>query len=119
VIVGWFLLRFGVRQRDVDWGRYEDDLVVNTDFRKFDGSLRLVLTGTRSQRAELTAYLDGLREWGELAYGMHVARAALMTCLIEEREGAHFHFVDAAGGGYASAAMSLKRSLARAGPASD
>lgn len=113
VIVGWFLLRFRVKQDRVDWGRYEDDLVVNTDFRKFDGSLRLVLTGTRGQRAELTSYLDGLRDAGVLQFGTHVARSALMTCLIEEREGAHFHFVDASGGGYASAALSLKRSLRR------
>jgi hypothetical protein len=115
VIVGWFLLRYAVKQEDVDWGRYKEDLVVNTDFRKFDGSLRLVLTGRREQRAELTAYLSELREAGQLAFGMHVARSALMTCLIEEREGAHFHFVDASGGGYASAALSLKRSLLRYG----
>jgi len=35
-----------------------------------------------------------------------------MTCLIEERQGAHFHFVDGAGGGYAAAALAMKRSVA-------
>jgi len=109
VIVGWFLLRFGVRWGDVDWGSYERDLVVNTDFRKFDGSLRLVLAGTSAQREALTAYLEGLQATGTVAYGVHVARSALMTCLIEERQGAHFHFVDASGGGYAAAAASMKR----------
>lgn len=113
VIIGWFFFLFGVKQEHVDWGRYKDDLVVNTDFRKFDGSLRLVLTGSPGQRAELTRFLSERREAGALQYGMHVARSALMTCLVEEREGAHFHFVDASGGGYASAAMSLKRSLGR------
>ena len=34
--------------------------------------------------------------------------------LIEERQGAHFHFVDGAGGGYAAAALALKQSVARA-----
>jgi hypothetical protein len=113
VVVGWFLLRFGVKQDQVDWGRYKDDLVVNTDFRKFDGCLRLVLTGTREQRAELTRFLNYSAEVGELSYGMHVARSAVMTCLIEEREGAHFHFVDASEGGYASASVSLKRQRSR------
>jgi hypothetical protein len=47
-----------------------------------------VLTGSRDQRAELTRFLSERRDAGELAYGMHVARSALMTCLIEEREGA-------------------------------
>jgi hypothetical protein len=89
--------------------------VLNTDFRKFDGSLRLVLSGTAAQRGELAAYLDGLRDAGSVAYGMHVARSALMTCLIEERQGAHFHFVDASGGGYAAAAAAMKRSAGRGG----
>ena len=115
VLVGWFLLRFGVRWGDTDWGRYEQDLVLNTDFRKFDGSLRLVLSGTAAQRGELAAYLDVLRDAGSVAYGMHVARSALMTCLFEERQGAHFHFVDASGGGYAAAAAAMKRSAGRGG----
>jgi hypothetical protein len=74
-----------------------------------DGSLRLVLSGTSAQRAALERYLAELRDAGRVAYGLHVARSALMTCLIEERQGAHFHFVDASGGGYAAAALALKR----------
>ena len=112
VILGWFLLRFGVRTRDVDWGMYMGDLVSNTDFRKFDGSLRLVLAGGAEQRAELEEYLSGLRRRGEVSFGVHVAHSALMTCLIEHRQSAHFHFVDAAGGGYAAAARALKESVA-------
>jgi hypothetical protein len=114
VLIGWFLLRFGVRVGDTDWGTYKADLVANTDFRKFDGSLRLVLSGTAGQREELEGYLAQRRAAGRLAFGMHVARAAVMTCLIEERQGAHFHFVDGAGGGYAAAALQMKQSVARA-----
>lgn len=112
VLIGWVLLRFGVRTRSTDWGAYKTDLVANTDFRKFDGSLRLVLSGSAQQREELTGYLAGCRAEGRLAFGMHVAKAAVMTCLIEERQSAHFHFVDGAGGGYAAAALSMKRSVA-------
>jgi hypothetical protein len=97
VLVGLSLLRFRIRSGTTDWGDYKDHLVANTDFRKFDGSLRLVLSGTAAQRERLTAYLDGRREAGELAYGLHVARSAVMTCLIEERQGAHFHFVERGG----------------------
>jgi hypothetical protein len=61
----------------------------------------------------LTRFLNYSAEVGELSYGMHVARSAVMTCLIEEREGAHFHFVDASEGGYASASVSLKRHRSR------
>lgn len=110
VLVGWLLMRFGIRWGKTDWGRYKEDLALNTDFRKFDGSLRLVLSGTSAQREELARHLDELRAEGRLRYGMHVARSAIITCLIEERQGAHFHFVDASGGGYAAAAAALKRS---------
>jgi hypothetical protein len=113
VMAGWVLLRSGVRWRGTDWSTYEADLVANTDFRKFDGSLRLVLSGTAAQRGDLTAYLEARREAGDLAYGLHVAKSAVMTCLIEERQGAHFHFVDGAGGGYAAAALALKGNVAR------
>ncbi len=112
MILGWFLLRFGVQTRDVDWGMYMGDLVSNTDFRKFDGSLRLVLAGGAEQREELEEYLSGLRRRGEVSFGVHIAHSALMTCLIEHRQSAHFHFVDAAGGGYAAAARALKKSVA-------
>ena len=112
VVAGWLLFRFGMRTGHTDWGAYKRDLVANTDFRKFDGSLRLVLAGTAEQRAELTHFLERLRVAGVLAYGVHVADSALMTCLIDERQGGHFHFVDAASGGYAAAAASIKRHAA-------
>ncbi|MGE0159563.1 MAG: DUF3095 family protein [Gemmatimonadales bacterium] len=114
VLIGWVLLRFGIRWGTTSWGDYERDLVANTDFRKFDGSLRLVLSGTAAQRERLTTYLEERQRRDELVYGLHVARSAVMTCLIEERQGAHFHFIDGAGGGYAAAALAMKGSVARA-----
>lgn len=108
VAIGWVLLRFGVRTESTDWSTYRRDLVANTDFRKFDGTARFVLAGSEAQRVELVAFLDRLVEAGVVRYGVHVAHSALMTCLIDQRQGEHFHFVDAAGGGYASAALALK-----------
>ncbi len=119
VIVGWFLLTLGVRTDDVEWDGYRRDVVANTDFRKFDGSLRLVIAGDQDQRRELENYLDDLHRDGEVVFGIHVARSALMTCLIERRQSAHFHFVDGASGGYAAAAKALKQSLGDAGTRDD
>ncbi|HEX9615622.1 MAG TPA: DUF3095 domain-containing protein [Bacteroidota bacterium] len=108
VVLGWFLMKFGLRFNNADWGVYKRDLVANTDFRKFDGALRLVLSGSPRQRERLTQYLTWLREQGEVTFGIHVSDAAIMTCLVQQRQSVHFHFVDAAGGGYALAARSLK-----------
>jgi hypothetical protein len=92
----------------VDWGQYQRDAVANTDFRKFDDLLRHVLSGTPEQRQELTGFLEERRAQGQLVYGLHVAPAALMTCLVFNRHGGHVHFVDGAQGGYAMAAAQMK-----------
>ena len=106
--LGSVLLALGVRTRDADWGRYRSELVANTDFRKFDGTIRFVVSGTALQRETLRTFLERLRVSGIIRYGIHVSDAALVTCLVERRMGAHFHFVDATGGGYAAAAAHMK-----------
>lgn len=106
-LIGRYLFWRGPKTADTDWGAYKADLVANTDFRKFDGSMRLVLTGSAEQRRELEGFLDDLRTAGTVRYGLHVSDAAVVTCLVERRQGSHFHFVDGAGGGYAAAAKDL------------
>lgn len=116
VAIGRVLFATGIRFAGVHWGRYKKEVVGNTDRRKFDDTLRVVLAGTPEQRRALEAWLAARRQDGQLVYGLHVAEAALMTCLIGDRgAGEHLHFVDAAGGGYALAAVELKRQLNAAG----
>lgn len=108
VLLGWFLMKFRIRSEHIDWGVYKRDLVAHTDFRKFDGALRLVLSGTRDQREQLERYLQWLRQSGKIMYGLHVSDSAVITCLVEQRQSLHFHFIDASGGGYAAAAQAMK-----------
>lgn len=111
-VVGRFLMGAGLRFAGVDWGNYKNEIVNNTDRRKFDDTLRLVLSGTAAERQMLEAWLEKRHSAGQLAYGLHVASSALMTCLIGDRSaGDHIHFVDGADGGYALAAVDLKRRL--------
>jgi hypothetical protein len=103
------------RKRDngpVAWTRYKDQVVANSDFRKFDGMLRMVIDGSVAQANELMSYLDAEHAAGRLAYGMHRSDEALVTCLVRGYgEDEHMHFVDGAGGGYALAARQLKAQL--------
>lgn len=108
VVFGWLFFLAGVRTGRTQWNRYKEDLVWNTDFRKFDGYLRLVLAGNSAKRKALEEYLDGLRRAGEVSYGIHVSTSAIMTCLVRQRQYSHVHFVDASGGGYATAARAMK-----------
>jgi hypothetical protein len=119
-VLGRALVRGEVRTSETDWGRYPTLLRASTDYRKFDGVLRMILAGTPAQRAELETTLDAGFAAGRLAYGLHVSDRAILTCLVYERMGRQVHFVDGAGGGYTAAAVPFKRRMkelaARAAP---
>jgi hypothetical protein len=110
-ILGRVLLAKGLTIGGIDWGKYRQDVIANTDYRKFDDVLRHVLSGTPAQRDQLAVALEQRYQKGELVYGIHHAPSALMTCFIFARNGGHVHFVDGADGGYTMAAADLKRRL--------
>ena len=96
---------------ETDWGAYPTLLHEATDYRKFDGVLRMVLAGTPAQRQRLEAFLEARHAAGDLAWGLHVSDRAVMTCLVYHRMGQQVHFVDGAGGGYTAASVPFKRRL--------
>ena len=92
--------------------RYREELKANTDFRKFDGALRLVIDVSRQQADEIEQFLDKRFRSGELNYGTWRSDAALMTCLLFDlAQSLHVHFIDGADGGYTKAAEALKARL--------
>ena len=107
-LLGRLLISRGAKTSETDWKAYPEMLRASTDYRKFDGVLRMVLAGTAEQRARLETFLEARYQAGEVAYGIHVSDRAVMTCLVYERMGRQVHFVDGAGGGYTSAAVPFK-----------
>ncbi len=110
-VLGAALFRLDMKVGDIDGKNYRRDLVQNTDFQKFDDTLRMVLDSTPGQTAELVEYLDLERGRGRLFYGMHVEEEALITCLIFNRNDKHLHFIDGARGGYGAAATAMKEQM--------
>jgi hypothetical protein len=110
-LAGLYLFSRNLDTGAVKWSQYRDELVENSDFRKFDGVLRMVIDGSNEQAAQLEGYLESKFKRRELAYGMYKSREALVTCLVQSYSGAHMHFVDGSDGGYAMAAQGLKRQL--------
>ena len=107
--------KFGLSAGGFNAHRYVEELRTNTDFRKFDDMLRMVLDCSAEEAAEIEAYLDEQRAKGRLAYGLHRSDEALMTCLVFSlAESRHVHFIDGADGGYALAARQLKAQLLEA-----
>ena len=110
-LAGAYLFARRKDTKTVRWSRYIDEMIENSDFRKFDGTLRMVLDGSEAQYRELREYLDGQHRAGRLVYGMHRSREALLTCIVFSYNGNHVHFVDGSDGGYAIAARELKEQL--------
>jgi hypothetical protein len=98
---------FNIDMRTFSMKKYVSDLVSNTDFRKFDDMLRMIIDCKTEQRVQIETALNAKMQKGELVYGTHITNAALMTCLVFSWEN-HVHFVDGASGGYAMAAKQLK-----------
>lgn len=109
--VGRVLTSLGVSAFGFDAKKYKREVAENTDFRKFDATLRMVLDLTEHERSELLALLEHERSTGRVVYGIHQASTALMTCLVRSYDGDHLHFVDGADGGYALAAKQMKAQL--------
>ena len=91
---------------------YRGELRSNTDFRKYDGILRMVLDVSESQAERIEQHLEREHDAGRLVYGVHVADTALMTCVVFSLEQSkHVHFIDGSDGGFARAAQGFKSRL--------
>jgi len=113
VLLGWFLMKLGLRTEETDWSLYKQTLVQNSDVRKFNDVYRQILAGTAAQREALTAWLEERYKRRELVFGLHVTDRAHMTCLIFNYSGKHLHFIDGADGGLFSAAKAFKERAAK------
>jgi hypothetical protein len=108
----WFsylIMRFGIEVGGFVPRTYVRQLVENSDFRKYDDALRMVLDCTEELARGLDERLAKAAAQGIVRYGLHRQDAAMMTCFTPSAlRSDHVHFIDGARGGYASAASALK-----------
>lgn len=108
---GKYLMAKNIKTESVNWGEYKQRLITNTDYRKFDEVLRMVMSGTRSQRKKLIDFLDKLHDEKKIIFGLHSSPSAIITCIVFNYDTEHIHFLDGSNGGYAMAAKYLKKQL--------
>ncbi|HET6528839.1 MAG TPA: DUF3095 domain-containing protein [Balneolaceae bacterium] len=113
IILGKLLMRLNIKTSATDWSLYKSDLSSNSDHRKFDDMLRIVLSGSSAQRRQLEAFLEQKFQESTLAYGLHISNSAMITCMVFQYHREHVHFVDGSGGGYVKASKKLKRRMER------
>ncbi len=108
-LLAFVIMRFGIRVGGFDPAVYRRDVAANSDFRKFDDSLRMTLDCTPDLADEIEGRLARAQRDNVARFGVYRQSAALMTCIVPSiAESNHFHFVDGAAGGYALAARQMK-----------
>ena len=112
-LFAFFLFRFGISVGGFAPEIYLRQVVENSDFRKYDDGLRMVLDCTPELERSLSERLAAAASAGIAKYGLHRQDAAMMTCFTPSvMRSDHVHFIDGARGGYASAAVALKAATA-------
>lgn len=105
----WFDLRIGDYHAPV----YRREVRANSDYRRFDDVLRLVLDCTPVQRRAIEEVLAAAHRRGDIVYGMHPSASALITCLLFGlKDSRHLHFIDGTDGGFTFAARAMKAQVA-------
>lgn len=113
-VIGRTLLAYIVMRTGISVGgfvpkTYVEQLVENSDFRKYDDGLRMILDCTPELEKAIEQRLVAAASAGTVRYGLHRQDAAMMTCFTPSALRAdHVHFIDGARGGYASAATAMK-----------
>ncbi|RZN33189.1 DUF3095 domain-containing protein [Bradyrhizobium sp. Leo121] len=103
------LIRFELKIGKFAAKDYMQQVVDNSDFRKYDDGLRMILDCSEELAQALAERLAQAAANGVVRYGLHRQDAAMMTCFTPSAmRSNHVHFIDGARGGYASAASAMK-----------
>ena len=109
----YVLMRFDINAGGFLPKVYKRQVVENSDFRKYDDGLRMILDCTPELERALSDRLVAAARDGIVRYGLYQQDAAMMTCFTPSAlRSDHVHFIDGARGGYASAAAALKAMVA-------
>jgi hypothetical protein len=112
-LFAYLIMRYGIKVGGFVPKIYVRQVVENSDFRKYDDGLRMILDCSPELERALTQRLAQAASAGIVRYGMHRQDAAMMTCFTPSAlRSDHVHFIDGARGGYASAATALKATAA-------
>jgi len=106
----FLIMRAGIRIGGFVPKTYLQQVVENSDFRKYDDGLRMILDCTPELADALERNLAAAA--GIAVYGLHRQDAAMMTCFAPSpTRSDHVHFIDGAQGGYATASSALKTAI--------
>jgi hypothetical protein len=106
-LLAYAIMKSGLRVGSFVPATYLRQVVENSDFRKYDDGLRMIVDCTPELADAIERRLAAAAETA--LYGAHRQDSAMMTCFTPSPlRSDHVHFIDGAQGGYAAAATALK-----------
>jgi hypothetical protein len=91
---------------------YTEALLIQSDWIKMDGYLRMVLDVDQKTKAQLISTLESLSALKKIRFGISHSDSVVMTChLFSAEKQEHVHFVDGSSCGLTRAATNLKDKL--------
>src|ERR1700738_1579790 len=100
----YLVMHYGIKVGGFVPKTYVRQVGANSDFRKYDDGLRMILDCTPELERGLRQRLAQGASAGVARYGLHRQDAAMMTCFTPSAlRSDHVHFIDGARGGYALA----------------
>ena len=110
-LIAYLIMRSGIRVGGFVPALYMHQVVENSDFRKYDDGLRMIIDCTPQLADRIERRLAEAS--ATVRYGTYRQDAAMMTCFTPSpTRSDHVHFIDGARGGYAAAAAVMKAALA-------
>lgn len=88
-LLQWALDRFDISAGGYRGKQYRVELRNNTDYQRFDDTLRILIDCSSQQADNIDAMLAKHEREGVLKYGLHHSDTALMTCLVFNLEKAN------------------------------
>lgn len=112
ILLANFLIKLNISAGGFVPQRYKSEIPVNSDFKKFDDALRMVIDCSPEQIGAIRKLLESARAQGRIYYGLHESEGAVVTCMtMSASTGHHVHFVDGEGCGYSMASIQLKEQI--------
>src|SRR6478752_3904914 len=91
----YVVMRFGIKVGNFVPKNYVQQVVENSDFRKYDDGLRMILDCTEELADALEERLESAASARVVRYGLHRQDAAMMTCFTPSvMRSDHVHFID-------------------------
>ncbi len=112
VILANTLLKLNISAGGFRPEKYKSEVPIQSDFKKFDDNLRMVMDCTLNQALEIENLLEHGQTEGHIFYGLHKTQMAEVTCITHTAsQGQHIHFVDGEKCGYTMAALQIKKQM--------